>query len=239
MASSSPPRRARLVVDLPSLTPLPSAAERAAEVIRNNILEGRFPPGAALPEAALSQALQVSRNTVREAFRTLMNENLLVHEPHRGVTVRWLTVEDVRDIYLLRRMLELSAIDALGAGQARFDREPLAESIAAARRSVAADDWVAVGTDNLRFHEHLVGFHGSPRVNKIFQRLMIEVRLGFLAHADLRAFHEPYLELNQEICDQLIAARHADAHATLSRYLDGSLEAVVKAVAAAPDRRLG
>ena len=69
--------------DLPSLLPLPTAAERAADVIRENVFEGRFAPGTALPEAALSAALQISRNTVREAFRTLTAEHLLTHEPHK------------------------------------------------------------------------------------------------------------------------------------------------------------
>src|SRR5580700_3775140 len=97
--------------DLPSLQPLPTASERAADVIRENIFEGRFAPGTALPEAALSAALQVSRNTVREAFRTLTGEHLLTHEAHKGVIVRELTADDVRDIYKLRRMFELSALD--------------------------------------------------------------------------------------------------------------------------------
>ncbi len=73
---------------LPSLNPLPTAAERAAEVIRDNIFQGRFQPGTALPEASLAKALQISRNTVREAFRTLMGEHLLTYETHKGVAVR-------------------------------------------------------------------------------------------------------------------------------------------------------
>ena len=49
-------------------------------MIRQNVFEGRFAPGTALPETALPAALQVSRNTVREAFRTLTAEHLLAHE---------------------------------------------------------------------------------------------------------------------------------------------------------------
>ena len=107
--------------DLPSLQPLPTAAERAADVIRENIFEGRFAPGTPLPEAALSAALQISRNTVREAFRTLTAEHLLIHEPHKGVMVRELTMDDVHDIYRLRRMFELSAFDLAIETQQKLD----------------------------------------------------------------------------------------------------------------------
>ncbi len=71
---------------LPPIQPLPTAAQRAADLIRQYIFEGQFAPGTPLPEASLSEALQVSRNTVREAFRTLISEHLLTHEPHKGVT---------------------------------------------------------------------------------------------------------------------------------------------------------
>src|SRR5919198_3721561 len=106
MAKPGEPSPHGSLSDLPALQPLPTAAERAADVIRENIFEGRFAPGTALPEAALSKALQVSRNTIREAFRTLTGEHLLAYEAHRGVTVRWLTVDDITDIYRLRRMFE-------------------------------------------------------------------------------------------------------------------------------------
>ena len=81
-----------------ALEPLPTATERAADLIRDNIFEGRFAPGTPLPEAALSSALHVSRNTVREAFRILIGEHLLTHEARKGVVVRKLSADDVRDI---------------------------------------------------------------------------------------------------------------------------------------------
>ena len=40
-----------------------------------------------LDRAALAESLQISRNTLREAFRVLTREGLLKHEPNRGVSV--------------------------------------------------------------------------------------------------------------------------------------------------------
>ena len=47
--------------------------------------------------------LRVSRNTLREAFRLLSHEGLLVHELHRGVFVRELDEADLVDLYRLRQ----------------------------------------------------------------------------------------------------------------------------------------
>jgi DNA-binding GntR family transcriptional regulator len=233
MNDPKPRRSTAQLVGLPALAPLPTAAERAAEVIRENIFEGRFPPGSALPEAALAQALQVSRNTVREAFRTLMSEHLLEYEVHKGVAVRRLTPDDARDIYEVRRTLELSALDRVGAGLATVDGDALTARVEAGLRAAENDDWVLAGTANLHFHAQIVGLHGSPRLDQFFHRLMTEMRLGFLAIDDPKALHEPYLAQNQEICACLIAGRVDQARAMLDRYLTTAMERIVDAVASA------
>lgn len=215
---------------LPSLDPLPTAAERAAQVIRENIFEGRFQPGTALPETALSNALQVARNTVREAFRTLIGEHLLVYEAHKGVTVRSLTVADVHDIYRLRRMFELAAIDLLDSNRATLDEAALRRTVAEGDQAGASGNWVAAGTANLRFHSTLVALHGSARMDEIFRRLMTEMRLGFLAVEDPQSFHSPYLERNRGICDSLVAGRWDEARTALERYLDDAMRQVSEAV---------
>lgn len=223
-------RSPALPLRMPALAPLPTAAERAAEVIRDNIFEGRFQPGTALPENSLAQALQISRNTVREAFRTLVNEHLLTYEAHKGVAVRQLVADDVRDIYRLRKMLELSGVDALEAGTGQLDRSALRDSLAAGDRAAAADDWVAAGTANLRFHALIASVHGSQRIDEIFRRLMTEMRLGFLALDDPHVFHEPYLRRNQEIGSLIETGAWTRAHAELDRYLDDAMRQVLTAV---------
>jgi DNA-binding GntR family transcriptional regulator len=218
---------------LPPIQPLPTAAQRAADLIRQYIFEGRFAPGTPLPEASLSAALQVSRNTVREAFRTLMSEHLLIHEPHKGVTVRWLTADDVLDIYKIRRMFELSVLDLAAQGQLELAKDELGELgtlIAAAETAAANGDWAEVGTANLRFHGLLVEMHRSERINDTFRRLMTELRLGFLAHDDPASFHGPFLVRNRRIYELMMTAELDDARNELTRYLDDAEQDVMRAV---------
>src|SRR5258707_808947 len=96
---------AELVKDR-SLLGRSSTAERVAGILRDRVIEGFFPPGTRLSEEAIGEALGVSRNTLREAFRLLAHEHLLVHELNRGVFVRTLTKEDVVALYRVRRVLE-------------------------------------------------------------------------------------------------------------------------------------
>jgi DNA-binding GntR family transcriptional regulator len=219
---------------LPPIQPLPTAAERAADLIREYIFEGRFAPGAALPEASLSAALQVSRNTVREAYRTLMSEHLLTHEPHKGVTVRWLTPEDVTDIYKIRRMFELGVIDLALSGQLEVTRDSLAEIgglLTQTEASARDGDWEGeVGTANLRFHGLLVELHRSERISDAFRRLMTELRLGFLAHDGPAAFHGRFLPRNRVLYEHLVDGRLGVVRDELASYLDDAEADVIKAV---------
>jgi DNA-binding GntR family transcriptional regulator len=230
MVKAWEPSRRGDMSDLPSLPPLPTAAERAADVIRENVFEGRFAPGTALPEAALSAALQISRNTVREAFRTLTAEHLLTHEPHKGVMVRELTADDVRDIYKLRRMFELSAFDLAIETQQQLDIAEIGKTVAEAEALAADGLWLEVGTKNLRFHEVIVGIHRSARITEVFRRLMTELRLGFLAVTDPAAFHGSFMVRNAAIHQAMASGRLREAQAELAAYLDDAEGLVVKAI---------
>src|SRR6202158_4976239 len=87
-----------------------SVADQVAALLRQRILDGEFRPGAQLLELPLASSLGVSRNTMREAVRILSQEGLLRRNLHRGVAVCQLSLRDVREIYQLRRMLELPAV---------------------------------------------------------------------------------------------------------------------------------
>ena len=80
--------------------------ERIAEEIRSQLVKGVLSPGQRLSEAALSEALDISRNTLREVFRMLTKEGLLVHEPNKGVSVAVPSMASIIDIYRVRRMIE-------------------------------------------------------------------------------------------------------------------------------------
>jgi hypothetical protein len=89
---------------------------------------GLFPARARLSEDSIGGALGVSRNTLREAFRLLTHERLLVHELNRGVFVRVLTVEDVEDIYRTRSLVECAVVR--GLGEPPYAVDGLAEAVA-------------------------------------------------------------------------------------------------------------
>ncbi|MFC9261473.1 GntR family transcriptional regulator [Streptomyces hydrogenans] len=210
-----------------------STAERVADILRTRIAEGFFPPGTRLSEESIGGALGVSRNTLREAFRLLTHERLLVHELNRGVFVRVLAVDDVEDIYRTRRLVECAVVR--GLGDPPFPLDGLAAAVAEGEAAARAGDWRAVSTANIHFHRELVALAGSARTDELMRSVLAELRLAFHVVDDPRTLHEPYLARNKEILEALRAGERAAAEGLLARYLDDSIRRVAAAYARAVD----
>lgn len=192
---------------LPALPRRASTAEAVASVLRGQIAQGRILPGAQLREERIAAGLEVSRNTVREAFRLLAHERLVEHALHRGVFVRTVGPDGIREMYRTRRLIE-----PLGVGPSADPAHvaALADVVERGERAAADEDWEAVGTADIDFHRQLVAACDSVHVSSMFEGLLAELRLAFLRLPDREALHEPFLRRNRRLLD-LIDAGDVDA----------------------------
>lgn len=163
-----------------------STVDRAAEEIRRALFAGQLEPGTPLREVALSEAMGVGRSTIREALGTLVAEGLAVRVPHRGVAVKELTADDVRDVSRARAALESAGVRRWGEAD-EPDRRALRDALhtytTLARSAGARDDPASMTEAHLRIHRALVGLTGSERLLAASDALSSEIRLG-LAHLD-------------------------------------------------------
>jgi DNA-binding GntR family transcriptional regulator len=223
---------AKLERDRPLLAQV-GTADRVASLLRDNITEGVFPPGTRLSEEIIGQALGVSRNTLREAFRLLCHERLAVHELNRGIFVPVLTAGDVVDLYRLRRMVEGGA--ARMAGQASpAARQAVVEVVAAAEAAIGAGDWEAVRSADLHFHQAIAALAGSPRVDELMRHALAELRLVFHVMADPERFHRPFVARNKVIARLIEAGDGAAAEQELLGYLGDAERQLLAAYRAEP-----
>jgi DNA-binding GntR family transcriptional regulator len=149
---------------------------QAADVLREQILSGRFAPGLRLVEAALAEQLGVSRGTVRAALSELAHEGLVAQIAYTKWMVPELSAEDAWELYTLRGGLE-----GLAAGLAARRRTPatlsalneayerLAAAVAAGRRS-------AVAAADLALHKTIVGITGHRRLIAQYKLIEQQVR---------------------------------------------------------------
>jgi DNA-binding GntR family transcriptional regulator len=205
-----------------------STAERLADVLRTRITEGYFPPGARLSEESIGGALGVSRNTLREAFRLLTHERLLVHELNRGVFVRMLAVEDVGDLYRLRKLVECAIVREITSPPGERLR-PVEAAVETGEEAAKRQAWQELGTANIHFHQGLMTLGGSARVDELMRGVLAELRLVFHVMVDPKPFHEPYLARNREIVEALRAGDGPAAERLLAVYLDDAEQQLTEA----------
>ena len=179
-----------------------STADRVAAILREQITDSALLPGDRLPEDVISAALQVSRNTLREAFRLLSHERLVVHELNRGVFVRSLTLSDVVDLYQMRRLLECGVLREVAGSPLVLTA--VSSAVTEGYGAAAQERWADVGTANMHFHQAIVALAGSPRTTETMRGLNAEIRLIFHVMHNPRAFHEPYLARNRDIYELLV-----------------------------------
>jgi DNA-binding GntR family transcriptional regulator len=203
-----------------------SVTDKIASQIRDDIIQGKLAPGMALIENELTVAYSVSRNTLREALRQVCREGLASHFRHRGVIVRTLSLRDVRDIYRVRRILELQAVSS----DAPLSRDSLAAMnaiVTDAEAAAAREDWRSVGTHSLMFHQQIVRLLGSALVDEFFKTILAQLRLVFAVAPIERQFQQPWIVKDRRLFELLRAGNNDEAAKMLTGYLDESERALL------------
>ncbi len=209
-----------------------STAERVAAILRERIAQGLFRPGVRLSEERIGGALGVSRNTLRESFRLLTHERLLVHRLNRGTFVRVLDVPDIVDIYRVRRLVECAALRGLSEPPFRLDG--LRAALREGEQAAARGEWKGCATANIHFHQAVAGLAESLRTDDLMRGVLAELRLAFHVMGDPRRFHEPYLTRNRELLGLLESGDAEAAERMLGFYLEDSRRQLIEAYPAEP-----
>ena len=200
--------------------------------MREDIIGGRLRPGTALVEAELVKAYNASRNTIREALHQLDREGLATYVRHKGVMVRRLGLAEVRDIFTVRRTLELQAI-LTSRPLREYQSDRMLDALEAAELAQSREDWRALGTHSLHFHQHIVGLLRSPLFDEFFATVAAQMRLLFSLAPDEEHFQRPWIARDRQIYDLLAAGHRQAAGEAMASYLDDSENRLLDLLSAA------
>lgn len=187
------------------LSPVPrrSTAELIADQLRSAIMYGSLAPGDQLGEVDLAARLGVSRGPLREAMQRLSQEGLLRSERHRGLFVRELTPDDVRDIYVARLAVERAACELVVRGNRGEAVARLAPAVERLAEAAGTGDRDEMSDADQEFHRTLVSCSGNTRLERMAQTLLVETRMCLAAMQ--QAYPEPgeLLEEHRRILDAI------------------------------------
>jgi DNA-binding GntR family transcriptional regulator len=147
----------------------PNLTELAYLHIKRDILEGSFGEGTKLTEDMLADRLGISKSPVREALNRLESEGLVSIEPRRGAYVRRFTLQEACDLYGLREVLEVHAVD-LAKITPSFLKD-LADSIQRIKGDLDERNTIAYVEEDIRFHNLIAGATGNQELRRILENI--------------------------------------------------------------------
>lgn len=135
-----------------------SVSGTVVDYLRTQIITGKMSANQRINENDLATSLGVSRPPIREAFRILENEHLLVSVPRKGTYVTDVSIADLTELFQTREMIEIYSIDLLKAIESPDLSEvetALEEALNLSLPSIENPD------EMLHFHRVFAGFHGK------------------------------------------------------------------------------
>jgi DNA-binding GntR family transcriptional regulator len=202
--------------------------EAAAERLRTLIIEGELAPGARLNERELSERLGVSRTPLREAFRMLASDGLLVQLPNRGAQVVALSAGDVRHAFEVMASLEgLSGeLAAQRVGDDDIvDLRAMQSEMEAAHAHRDLPNYYRV---NRAIHERINAIAGNPILTQTFRTLNTRLHaLRFRSNLVPAKWDQAVAE-HRDMIDALAAHDGVRLRDILVRHLRSKLQAVLE-----------
>jgi DNA-binding GntR family transcriptional regulator len=162
--------------------------QQVLEILRSEIMTGRYEPGERLIEATISDELGTSRGPVREALRQLEHEGLVVSTPYRGAVVLDVSDEEVQEVLIpIRLTLERFSFRAALDQMTDDDFAELAKQIWLMDEGARKNDLNQVVEADLRFHEVVISGSGRPHTMQVWRSIWPRIRAYFVRYGQFRA----------------------------------------------------
>lgn len=200
----------------------PTLSDEAADTLRELILLEKLPPGTALPESELSEALGISRTPMREAIRLLEIEGLVEYTSSRRARVADPSLEELTQCLMVQ-----GALEALAGEQAcRVASDEALEEIAAINAKMIADSdapgSLAAFRLDMDFHRAIVKAAGNRPLSETHRQYNARLwRARFISSQRISA-RDRRNQMHQNIVDALLARDPDTVAAALRLHLQNA-----------------
>jgi DNA-binding GntR family transcriptional regulator len=151
--------------------------QQAYKTLLNMLFTSEIPMGAQLDERDLSNKLGVSRTPLREAVTQLVREGLVDYAPYQGHFVKEWNAKQVEDLYIVRKSLEILAIQLVIPKLSNEDIDSIKNILEQARQALDQNDILAYGQFDSQFHEFIVNKTNNETLIQSLERLSLQIQM--------------------------------------------------------------
>lgn len=145
--------------------------QKVYRILKARIIKGDLKTGEKLLENKIAEQLGVSRTPVREAIKQLAVEGFVKITPNLGVNVIKFSIEDLYEVFQIRRVLEGLAASIAAKKINKEEITKLEKIIKKMSISISKSDVVAYSDLNAEFHNIIFNVCENKRLTKICNNL--------------------------------------------------------------------
>lgn len=204
-----------------------SLADKVYEVLEHDILCGVYAPGELLTESRLSTDLGVSRTPIREALSKLSHEKL-IKETKSGIKVVGISEEDVKDLFEVKRRIEVLATKRAALNLSEGKLELLKDNVERQEFYAQKGDAEKVRDLDTEFHDIIYKGSGSMTfetiLSPIHHKMMKYRRLSLESHdriydsvAEHKALYEAIRDRDTDKAETIILLHIDHSHNNMKK----------------------
>ncbi len=154
-------------IPLPKLDSRTTLTDRVYENLRDLILQGKLAPGAKITESEIASQMGISITPVREAFLKLEAAGLLIVRPRAAAQVTKLSLNDLRQLTMIRAALEQAILQPLMDNITEEQLQSLRSTLASLGELKDRDDWDSYARTHRLFHDLLLEPARCPMIKRM------------------------------------------------------------------------
>ena len=198
----------------------------ALNYIKQQIITCEMPPGSVVPVDEIAARLGISKTPVREALLELQHDNYVRVVPRKRTTVSQISLQELRDVYDARALVELHMLRSLSPATLEEHRDALLRL----RETWSAMDvedssreaYLAFLDADVRFHKELVRLNGNEHLIRFCDELILKSqRFWYMALFNNRrnVVQQEHLQILDSLLrgDAQAAADCCQKHISISR----------------------
>ncbi|AFM27536.1 GntR family transcriptional regulator [Desulfomonile tiedjei] len=206
------------------LVEIKSVSETVVDYLRTQIITGKLSANQKINENDLATSLGISRPPIREAFRILENEHLLVSIPRKGTYVSDVSIEDLTGLFQTREMIETYAFDLLKSLE-----HPDFSKVEATFEDAVGLSLPSIENpeEMLHFHQVFAGFHtrlveltGNSRIIHFYKTISLNLTRYQVMYLFMPGSVDQSLEDHREILTLIQEGQYDQAKKSLLKHLE-------------------
>jgi DNA-binding GntR family transcriptional regulator len=201
--------------------------QQAYEFVKAQIMNLDLKAGQYLTDSQVAETLNISRTPVREALRRLEQEGLLINEARRGWKVYALSLDDIREIFQIKELMEGMMVRKAAGCKDEELRAGLRDAMERLNLAAAGSSYEAWRQADGELHRVIYAMCHNQRACDIVQSLndqWFRLRAGFVT---LEGRMERSNREHEAVVESILAGDGDEAERLMRRHLNNVREELV------------